>query len=97
MAADHRLQIAYRAAPLTSQVSQLSLYNAYKTRFDPYRLVSPLLGGQELIELVCTTFPGSAMAKAGDEYMMSGLKEKEGGEWAKALEGVVEPIRASAW
>lgn len=39
------------------------------------------------------------MAKTGNEYVMSGLKEKEGGneEWEKGLDGVVEPVRASAW
>ena len=39
------------------------------------------------------------MAKAGDEYVMSGLKERDGEaeEWEKALKGVVEPLRASAW
>ena len=39
------------------------------------------------------------MSKAGEEYYLSGLKEKEGGEgdWEKTLEGVAEPVRASTW
>lgn len=95
----HRLKVTYRAGPPNAQVSQLSLYSAYKTRFDPYSSNSPLLGGQDLIELVCATFPGCDMSKAGEEYYLSGLKEKEGGDndWEKTLEGVAEPVRASTW
>lgn len=94
-----RLRVSYRPGPSTSHVAQLALYNAYKTRFDPYDAVSPLLGGQDLIELVCATFPGCEMSKAGDEYHLSGLREKEGGEgdWERTLEGVAEPVRAASW
>lgn len=57
------------------------------------------MGGQDLIELVCATFPGCEMSKAGEEYSLSGIKEKDGseGEWEKTLEGVAEPVRASTW
>ena len=91
--------MSYRAGPSTSHIPQLSLYNAYKTRFDPYDAVSPLLGGQDLIELVCATFPGCEMSKAGDEYHLTGLREKEGGDsdWERTLEGVAEPVRAASW
>jgi len=90
--------MTYRADP-DSQVSQLSLYSGYKSRFDPYSSTSPLLGGQDLIELVCATFPGCDMSKAGEDYYLSGLKEKEGGEgdWEKTLKGVAEPVRAATW
>ncbi|WWC87172.1 uncharacterized protein L201_002058 [Kwoniella dendrophila CBS 6074] len=71
------LQVAYRQAPATSSITQLSLYNSYKHRFDPYSITTPLLGGQELIQLACATFPGCEMAKDEQEYVLKGLKEKE--------------------
>ncbi|WVW78811.1 hypothetical protein I302_100773 [Kwoniella bestiolae CBS 10118] len=71
------LQVAYRQAPATSSITQLSLYNSYKHRFDPYSITTPLLGGQELIQLACATFPGCEMAKDENEYVLKGLKEKE--------------------
>jgi hypothetical protein len=39
------------------------------------------------------------MSKAGEEYYLSGLKERDGGEaeLEKILEGVAEPVRASTW
>jgi hypothetical protein len=94
-----RLQVTYRSGPPNSHVSQLSLYSAYKTRFDPHSAASPLMGGQDLIELVCATFPGCEMSKAGEEYSLSGIKERDGseGEWEKSLEGFAEPVRASTW
>lgn len=75
------------------------MVHAYKQRFDPYRAVSPLLGGQDIIELACATFPGCEMAKVGDDYQLTGLKEREGGDsdWEKTLEGVAEPVRAATW
>ncbi|WWC67621.1 uncharacterized protein I206_101531 [Kwoniella pini CBS 10737] len=103
------LQVAYRQAPSTSSVSQLSLYNSYKHRFDPYSITTPLLGGQELIQLACATFPGCEMAKDESEYVLKGLKEKEkeqegengnegdAEEWEKGMEGLVEPLRAGSW
>jgi hypothetical protein len=42
-----RLQVTYRSGPPKSHVSQLSLYSAYKTRFDPHSAASPLMGGEE--------------------------------------------------
>lgn len=94
-----RLRVTYRAGPSTSHVDQLSMVHAYKQRFDPYRAVSPLLGGQDIIELACATFPGCEMAKVGDDYQLTGLKEREGGDsdWEKTLEGVAEPVRAATW
>lgn len=68
--------MSFRAAP-ESSVSQLSLYNAYRTRFDPYSKASPLMSGQELIQLACATFPGCAMAKDDDDYVLKGLDKKE--------------------
>ena len=94
-----RLRVTYRAGPPTSHVDQLSMVHAYKQRFDPYRVVSPLLGGQDIIELACATFPGCEMAKVGDDYQLIGLKERSGSDsdWEKTLEGVAEPVRAAAW
>jgi hypothetical protein len=39
------------------------------------------------------------MAKIGDDYQLTGLKEREGGDsdWEKTLEGVAEPVRAATW
>ncbi|WVR04378.1 hypothetical protein IAU60_001380 [Kwoniella sp. DSM 27419] len=102
------LQVAYRAAPPTAHISQLSLYNSYRHRFDPYISTTPLMGGQELIQLACATFPGCEMARDEGEYVLRGLKEKEkereGGdgpqdeeEWEKGMEGLVEPLRAGSW
>ncbi|OXB37656.1 hypothetical protein LQV05_003287 [Cryptococcus neoformans] len=71
------LQITYRSAPVTSQVPQLALYNSYRHRFDPYSSSTPLLGGQDLIQLACATFPGCEMARDDGEYVLKGLKEKD--------------------
>ncbi|WVQ97760.1 hypothetical protein IAU59_004874 [Kwoniella sp. CBS 9459] len=101
------LQVAYRAAAPNAHVTQLSLYNSYKHRFDPYSITTPLLGGQELIQLACATFPGCEMAKDEGDYVLKGLKEKEKEaenenerdeeEWEKGMEGLVEPLRAGSW
>lgn len=96
-----RLQVTYRAAPPSSLVPQLNLYDSYKSRFDPYTAATPLLGGQELIQLVCATFPGCEMAKDDDDYVLKGLKERDGPSerdpWERGVEGVVEPLRAGSW
>lgn len=102
-----RLQITYRTAPSTSHVSQLHLYNSYKSRFDPYSSHAPLLGGQELVQLACATFPGSEMAKADDDYVLRGMKLREdqqatqestnGESLDKRVNDLVEPLRASTW
>lgn len=108
-----RLQVSYRAAPSSSTISQLDLYQSYKQRFDPYHKTAPLLGGQELIQLACATFTGCTMARDNDDYVMKGIRErlKEGDEPAEnqnkeedreqSLEDYVgslaEPLRASAW
>ena len=94
--------MTYRVAPSTSYISQLNLYSAYKSRFDPYASHTPLLGGQELIQLACATFAGCEMARDDGDYLLRGLKEREGaGEedevWDKGVEGLVEPIRAGTW
>lgn len=82
-------------------MSQLNLYNAYKTRFDPYASVSPLLGGQELIQLACATFPGCEMARDDGDYVVRGLRDKDGvlpdSEWDRGLDSLVEPLRGSTW
>ncbi|ORY25344.1 hypothetical protein BCR39DRAFT_544383 [Naematelia encephala] len=94
------LQVTYRSAPTTSFVSQLNLYEAYKDRFDPYSTSTPLLGGQELIALACATFPGCEMAKDESDYVLRGLREKDGAEreaWERGMEGLVEPLRGSSW
>ncbi|OCF41591.1 hypothetical protein I317_04603 [Kwoniella heveanensis CBS 569] len=105
------LQVAYRSAAPNIHVTQLSIYNSYKHRFDPYSITSPLLGGQELIQLACATFPGCEMAKDEGDYVLKGLKEKEKEpehdpehdnekeveEWEKGMEGLVEPLRAGSW
>ncbi|WRT65081.1 uncharacterized protein IL334_002023 [Kwoniella shivajii] len=99
------LQVAYRPAPSSASISQLSLYNSYKHRFDPYSITTPLLGGQELIQLACATFPGCEMARDEGEYVLKGVKEKEmenenqgeQEEWEKGMEGLVEPLRAGSW
>lgn len=36
------------------------------------------MSGQELIQLACATFPGCAMAKDDDDYVLKGLDQKEG-------------------
>jgi hypothetical protein len=102
-----RLQITYRSAPPTSHVSQLHLYNSYKTRFDPYATHSPLLGGQELVQLACATFSGCEMAKSDDDYIIRGMKVKEdlsqgqasGGSdhLEKRVDDLVEPLRGATW
>ncbi|KAL1408438.1 hypothetical protein Q8F55_005250 [Vanrija albida] len=95
------LQVTYRPGPATSTVSQLNLYNAYKTRFDPYASASPLLGGQELIQLACATFPGCEMARDDGDYVVRGLRDKDGvladSEWDRGLDQLVEPLRGSTW
>ncbi|KAK8846696.1 hypothetical protein IAR55_005783 [Kwoniella newhampshirensis] len=99
------LQVSYRAAPPNAHVSQLSIYNSYRNRFDPYAIQTPLMGGQDLIQLACATFPGCEMARDEGEYVLKGLKEKEkeveGGpeaeEWERGVEGLVEPLRAGSW
>ena len=101
-----RLQINYKTASSSSNVSQLNLYNSYKSRFDPYATHTPLLGGQELVQLACATFPGSEMAKLNDDYILRGMKVKEeqvtqsvtneeGLE--RRVDDLVEPLRASSW
>ncbi|KAK4686005.1 hypothetical protein P7C73_g4127, partial [Tremellales sp. Uapishka_1] len=73
------LKVTYRPAAPTSVVSQLTLYNTYKNRFDPYSSQTPLIGGQELIQLACATFAGCEMAKDEGDYVVKGLREKDGG------------------
>lgn len=85
-------------------MSQLALYNSYKTRFDPYSTTSPLLGGQELIQLACATFPGCEMAKEDDDYVLKGMSAKESeavettSEMSEiGIDNLVEPLRAGTW
>ncbi len=85
-----------------SSVSQLNLYSSYKNRFDPYSTQSPLLGGQDLIQLACATFPGCKMARDEGDYILKGLKERHEGSgetevWEKGVESLAEPIRAGTW
>ncbi len=103
--------MTYKSASPSSYVSQLTIYNSYKTRFDPFITHTPLLGGQELIQLACATFTGCEMAKDEGDYVLKGLKEKEeqmetqyqGGsigdnqDWEKGLDALVEPLRAGSW
>lgn len=95
------LQVTYRPGPPSSSVSQLTLYNAYKTRFDPYAASAPLLGGQELIQLACATFPGCEMARDEGDYVLRGLRDKEGAaaesEWDRSVDSLVEPLRSTTW
>lgn len=67
----------YKAAPPEIAVPQLNLYSAYKTRFDPYSQHTPLLGGQELIQMALATFPGCEMARDEGEYVLKGMGERE--------------------
>lgn len=92
------LQVSYRPQPGAS-VSQLALYNAYRSRFDPYAATAPLLGGQELIQLACATFPGCEMARDEGDYVLRGLRDKEGGseEWDRSVDALVEPLRSTTW
>jgi hypothetical protein len=97
---DCRLQVTYRTAPQSSFVSQLTLYNSYRTRFDPYAVQAPLLGGQDLVNLACATFAGCEMARDEGEYVLRGLKEQGinvQDEWDKGMDSLVEPLRASTW
>lgn len=96
--------MTYRAAGPLTHVTQLSMYNTYKSRFDPFSSHTPLLGGQDLIQLACATFPGCEMARDEGEYVLKGLgereKENEGREteaWERGMEGLVEPLRAGSW
>ncbi|EIW68615.1 hypothetical protein TREMEDRAFT_63083 [Tremella mesenterica DSM 1558] len=92
------LQVTYRTAPQTSHVSQLNLYNSYRLRFDPYSSQAPLLGGQELIQLACATFPGCELARDDDKYILKGLKERMEMSMDHQPEPeLAEPIRASNW
>ncbi|CAK9780679.1 hypothetical protein CC85DRAFT_287968 [Cutaneotrichosporon oleaginosum] len=95
------LQVTYRAGPPTASVSQLAVYNAYKTRFDPYTTSAPLLGGQELIQLACSTFPGCEMARDEGDYVLRGLRDKDGevveAEWDRGVDAMVEPLRGTTW
>jgi len=99
--ADGRLQVTYRPGPPHATVSQLALYNAYKTRFDPYAMSSPLLAGQELIQLACATFPGCEMARDDGDYVLRGLRDREGAandsEWDRDVDALVEPLRGATW
>lgn len=92
------LQVSFRPQPGAS-VSQLALYNAYRSRFDPYAASAPLLGGQELIQLACATFPGCEMARDEGDYVLRGLRDKEGGseEWDRSVDALVEPLRSTTW
>lgn len=96
-----RLQVTYRPGPSTAVVSQLALYNAYKVRFDPYATTSPLLAGQELIQLACATYPGCEMARDDGDYVLRGLKEKDApapeNEWDRSVDALVEPLRGATW
>lgn len=93
--------MTYRPGPPTAAVSQLALYNAYKTRFDPYAASAPLLGGQELIQLACSTFPGCEMARDEGDYVLRGLRDKDGAmveaEWDRGVDAMVEPLRGATW
>lgn len=92
-----------------SSTSQLGLYSAYKNRFEPYSSQSPLLGGQDLIQLAIATFPGCEMARNEGEYVLRGLSKKDGDkldrvddETESPFEGIglgslAEPVRAGAW
>ncbi|BEI82916.1 hypothetical protein CcaverHIS002_0307840 [Cutaneotrichosporon cavernicola] len=95
------LQVTYRPGPPSVSVSQLTLYNAYKSRFDPYSTSAPLLGGQELIQLACSTFPGCEMARDDGDYVLRGLRDKDGAvieaEWDRGVDAMVEPLRGTTW
>jgi len=98
---EHRLQMTYRAST-SSHVSQFNLYTSYKTRFDPCAAQTNLLGGQELIQLACATFPGCEMARDEGDYVLRGIKERgegigEHGVWDTGVDKLVEPIRAGTW
>ena len=73
--------MTYRVAPSTSYISQLNLYSAYKSRFDPYASHTPLLGGQELIQLACATFAGCEMARDDGDYLLSGGAGRADTSW----------------
>lgn len=106
-----RLQVAYRPGSATAVVSQLALYSAYKTRFDPYGATAPLLAGQELIQLACATFPGCEMARDEGDYVLRGLRDKDKDgkdkdegeevgnevEWDRSVDMFVEPLRGTTW
>jgi hypothetical protein len=68
--------MSYRPAA-SATVSQLDVYLAYQSRFDPFHKASPLLGGQDLIRLACATFEGCSLARDDEgEWIMRGLGEK---------------------
>ena len=103
--------MAYRPADASAMITQISLYDAYRSRFDPYFMNTPLMGGQELIQLVLATFPGCEMARNEGEYVLRGVDQRDwepetgdtgegdaGGDGRKnALDGLAEPVRASTW
>lgn len=101
--------MTYRTSDPSSSQSQLGLYSAYRNRFDPYNTHTPLMSGQELIQLAIATFPGCEMARDEGEYVLRGVDKRdidrdqagdgedaEGGE-GKGIDGLVEPVRASTW
>jgi hypothetical protein len=102
--------MTYRAAEPSSSQSQLALYSAYRTRFDPYNAHTPLISGQELIQLAIATFPGCEMARDEGEYVLRGVDKREmdreqggadgdetEGRDGRGIDGLVEPVRASTW
>ena len=68
--------MSYRLAPAGS-TSQLGLYLAYQSRFDPNHKSSPLLGGQDLIRLACATFEGCSLGRDGEgEWILRGVDRR---------------------
>jgi len=74
--------MSYRLAP-SGSTSQLDLYLAYQSRFDPNHKSSPLLGGQDLIRLACATFEGCSLGRDGEgEWILRGMDRKTSEEAA---------------
>jgi hypothetical protein len=78
--------MSYRLAPSAS-TSQLGLYLAYQTRFDPAHKISPLLGGQDLIRLACATFEGCSLGRDREgEWVLNGVDRKSKEELARVAD-----------
>lgn len=68
------------------------MYSAYKTRFDAFLMVTPLLGGKELIQTILATFPGCRMARQEGEYVVRGLTHREGAKSHLIISGADERV-----
>lgn len=76
--------MSYRTASHDSVIPQLQIYTAYRSRFDAFHRLSPMLGGQDLISLACATFADCSLARDREgDWILRGLNQREGGNQTK--------------